>query len=265
MEGNEINADNGQTSMGADAPNNSLHSNTSWINNDGSFGDYKIAPEGVKEVLEKKQFKTIADMAKSYQELEKMTGNSIRIPEDGDPKKLAEIYNKLGRPAEAKGYEYTPPENSPIEIDSNLLDSFKEYGYNLGLNNKQFKEVVDFQVNAMSSMLEAERQASEAKLQEVWGKDKETKIKSIVDFANSVGLGEAIEKAGVGHNADILIALNELKGKLSEDTIKSGSNIKPNKQDRIKEIMANPAFMDRLNPDHNALHKEWVELATGQA
>ena len=234
---------------------------SSWIGSDGKFGDVSTAPEGIKEVLEAKKFGGVDDMVKSYTELEKKISSGFKLPDELNEEQMGTIFNKLGRPEKAEDYKFDLGEGyEGIELPDDLMSSFKQFSHKLGLSQQQAMEALKFELDAGTAMREAEMAASEATLQEVYGKDKETAIDNARKAASELGLADIIVSKGLDRDADVVKALNEVAKKIGEDGLKTSTQNSQTSQDRIKEIEADKAFINRADPRHSELHNEWLRL-----
>src|SRR5574343_475157 len=105
-----------------------------------------------------KNFKSADDLAKSYVELQRMVGNSVRIPgADATPEAKKEfldkikdldgvllkddpaLLDKLGRPAAPEEYAFELPEGV-LDIDPSInseVEEFKKVAHELGLTKEQ--------------------------------------------------------------------------------------------------------------------------------
>ena len=136
-----------------------------WVNDDGSFGTLDSAPEPIKDLVSKKGWKGVGDLASAYTELERFKGASpdklFTIPAEDDADGWSKVWNKLGRPETPDGYttKFKAPEG--LEISEDLLNQFKQYAYQKGMSDAMFNDVVQFQLDASAKMQELFQQQSE--------------------------------------------------------------------------------------------------------
>lgn len=68
-----------------------------------------ISDEGLRGYVQTKGFKDPGALAESYRNLEKLQGvpqdRLLRLPDKSDAPEWGDVYSRLGRPADAKGYE----------------------------------------------------------------------------------------------------------------------------------------------------------------
>lgn len=179
----------------------------------------------------------------AYQSLEKFHGvpadQLIRLPKDmNDNTALAPIYDRLGRPAKAEDYKYTPPQG--LEVSGEDLTKANALAHKLGLNNVQHNELVNAMINeSTTSAAESERQnlaTQTAQMNEVrreWGdafEERSELARRAVRNALPAGLNDegrsavltSIENA-IG-TANFLKMFANLGAKLGEDMIPRGDS-----------------------------------------
>ena len=68
-----------------------------------------MLPDYLKEINALKDFKTPADLAKSYVNTKEKIGSMVSIPgEDADVETRSKFYNRIGRPETVDGYDFEP-------------------------------------------------------------------------------------------------------------------------------------------------------------
>lgn len=91
------------------------------------------------------KFNDVAGIAKSYIELEKLTGDSIRLPKDtSKPEEWDKLYNRLGRPEKPDGYQFERPKDAKVPWDEDLEKEARGFLHKLGINQNQAKELLGF-------------------------------------------------------------------------------------------------------------------------
>jgi hypothetical protein len=103
--------------------------------------------EDTRTWAEKRGFKTVDDAVKTAYEQSKLLGNAIRIPgKDATDAERDEFLNKLGRPATAEEYKFTPPEDLPEDLpyDGERAKTFAGLAHKLGLTADQAKGIHDW-------------------------------------------------------------------------------------------------------------------------
>lgn len=150
-------------------------------------------PEGVRTFAELKGWKGAEEAIRSYQSLEQLHGVAedrlVKLP--GDPEDAEawnEVYTKLGRPADAAGYELVKPDLPDGSPD--LTDWFAEQAFAAGIPKQKGQAIV---ANYQAKMAElaadvAQRKAqtSEVEKQAVlreWGTESDANVQAAKEFA----------------------------------------------------------------------------------
>jgi len=215
--------------------------------------------------------KGVADFAKSYVEAQKMIGGSIRLPKADTPQAerdafMSDLYGKLGRPADAKSYQYKLPE-LPAEMggfSEPHMQKFNETAHKLGLNNQQVQGVLDFYgeyAKGMTPDWEGMRKTAHEALNKEFGKNADTKIKSAQRVLMTKGGKEAIEFAeqtGLGNAPWFIKMLAEFGEMAGEKSLVSGDTATDGSLDQINASIAQmrndpkSAYNDVRHKDHEA-------------
>lgn len=143
-------------------------------------------------------------VADSYRNLEKLfgadkAGRTVMLPKDEtDKAALDTIFDKLGKPKEAKDYEIEIPEGA----DPTFANIAKDWFHKNNLTKSQAKGITDLYKAAELDAVTAqtERHAAEVEgLQTEWGQDFDKKVETGKAAVKAAGLTEqhtlAIEKA----------------------------------------------------------------------
>lgn len=183
-------------------------------------------PDEVKASESLSKFGSVEDLSKAYINLEKHTGNAIRIPgEDAsdearadfldklqknapnlivkpDPDnadQMAEFYQTVGRPKDANGYEtpvFNGEDGEPLELDMSQAEAFKEVALGANLTKEQYQKIVE---NMTASNLQAETQQHEAfvgqakALRDEWGHAYDERYRAAADIAAKTGAPEQLQ------------------------------------------------------------------------
>lgn len=238
----------------------------------GAF-DWKTAglDEAKLTTVTAKGWRGPADLVDSYVNLEKFHGvppdQLLKLPRaDADPKDWDPVFEKLGRPKEAKEYDIDLPKEG---LDEKFVEFSKSMFHEAGLTNKQAKALSakwnGYAAEAMKAQaIAAENAKTErttaanaelAKLQAEWGPAYK---------ANEALVDTAAEKFGM--NKDQLLALREAMGpaaamkfmhaigsKLGVESPYVGGQgptsftmTKEQAQAKIAELKANPAWVAKF-------------------
>ena len=154
---------------------------------DGSSGDpvniYADLEEGDREWAEKWHKGDLGKLVKAARESDRLVSGSVQVPAaDADQEAWDKFYTKLGRPAEATGYEFAVPETLPenMPYDGEAADWLKGVSHELGLSSKQASALhdkyVELQVgrangmnDEMAGALQTRIDTSIGKLTDKWG------------------------------------------------------------------------------------------------
>lgn len=228
------------------------------------------APESVKNLLEAKKWTTIEDAFKGYNELEKFTGigKHLVIPEADDVEGWNNVWNQCGRPETHDKYAFDY--EGDIKVSDELVGQFKQFAHGLGLTQRQFNDVVKFQLDAVgaqteayNAQLEVSKEENVVKLKGKFGEvDYENKIKGARIIADKLGIYEMLEAKGLASDFDIISMLDTIASRTAEDVITPQPPTPPAKtpQERLEEIKKNPAYMDKFHQDHKKIMVEYMQV-----
>lgn len=209
----------------------------------------------------------------SYAELEKMQGESLRIPApDAAKEEVDKFYSKLGRPETADKYEFKRPDNIPADMPYNddLAEAAKPWMHGAGLSTKQAQQMHDGFQGYMAEQQTA-YQANVAKSVETthdslvkeWGPKDGEKFKTELTLADraisKLGLLDTFKKAGLvlpdGSLTDpqIAKAMAAVGVQFKEDTIDDkgggGGGENPFKRDAGGKIVSPTAISALIKSD----------------
>ena len=141
-------------------------------------------PEDLKSDPSLLTVKDVPGLAKSYIHAQKMIGaDKIALPgKNASEEEWDAVYNRLGKPEEAKTYEEDFVE---LPIPEENVKNFKDAAHKLGLNQTQFKglttwykDLIKTQVEDINVDADTKRAESEAALRKEFGKTYDAKLKS---------------------------------------------------------------------------------------
>lgn len=257
----------------------------------GAAFDWKTAglDEAKLTTVTAKGWRGPADLVDSYINLEKFHGvppdQLLKLPRaDADPKDWDPVFEKLGRPKDAKEYELDLPKEG---LDEKFVEFSKAMFHEAGLTNKQAKALSakwnGYAAEAMKAQaIAAETAKTEktaannaelAKLQTEWGPAYK---------ANEALVDTAAEKFGM--TKDQLLALKDAMGpaaamkflhaigsKLGVESPYAGGQgptqftmTKEQAQAKLTELKANPAWVAKFakgDPDTRAESKRLHQIA----
>ena len=234
-------------------------------------------PEDMRQHPSLKNFKTEADLAKSWINAQKIIGmDKVPVPgKNSKPEVWEEVYNRLGRPSDPDSYKLPVPENMPEELKNEAEQKeFKGVAHKLGLLPHQVAGLYDWWTQKNLSGIEQAKEANtksaqdaETALRQEWGMAYDQKLelgkKMIRSFARQDDL-EYIEKKGLG-NDPVLIRIFAAAGKrMSEDSLSGKPPVEfyspEEARAKIKELEANPALYDKAHPEHDLIQQKRTAL-----
>ena len=155
------------------------------------------ASEEVTTYVQNKGWKAPTDLLTSYQQLEKHMGTPaerlLRLPDFDKAEKteMDQFYNKLGRPAEPKGYDLPVPEGMPTDF----AEAAKIKMHELGLTAKQARELAAWN-NEMGAAATAKQKETyeasvahqNAELKTEWGAAYDQEMGAAKNAAKALGI-----------------------------------------------------------------------------
>lgn len=232
--------------------------------NEANFSE--SLPEDLRGDATLQKFKDVGGLAKSYLELQKMTGSSVRIPgENATPEEQAKFFARLGRPESPEKYALQRPElPEGMKWDEKLEGEFRSTAHQIGLNDKQAQALLGWyskwQLGQMENFEAGMKQTEEA-LKKEWGGDYEGKkalaqravVKLVDEEAQNILLNTAL-----GNNASLIKLFARVGEILGESPSPHGeSSMEAGASEEILAIMNNPkhAYWN----DRDSGHEEAVQ------
>ncbi len=183
---------------------------------------------------ENKGWQNTSDVIAEYRDFEKFKGvdkeHLIQLPSADNPDGMGAVWNKLGRPEEASGYVFEPPDGSDINTD--LVEAFRGFAHEKGLTASQATEAFNWQVEQAAAAQTAQAEADQIKfdsdvveLKNACG----TKYDEVVDMADraaaALGLEDQVftEMCKVSGPKVITEMFSKMAKLMSEDTLSQGS------------------------------------------
>lgn len=155
-----------------------------------------------------RQWKSPADLLKSYTNLEKLTGvpadKLIKLPKDNDPAAWNEVYTKLGRPESPDKYVIPVPEGQPKDFANEASRWFHEAGLPQAAVTKLAEKWNGFMTAQQQAAAEKQAQENQVQvndLKKTWGPDYDKNAQVADRAADTFGM-----------NQDQLSALKQVLG-----------------------------------------------------
>lgn len=223
-------------------------------------------PEEHKDLrLTAAKYKTLPDLVKANREAVQMANSKlegyIKMPgKDAKPEEIRAYYDKLGVPADVKGYEFTKPADAELAklYDAPEIEEIRTVALAKGMTKDQAQSVVDLYVGKKaeaekSFMAEGEKFIKEYqdKLTEVWGDKREANLLDAKRVAATIGGLDPNALDTYPAELTLFLAKIAQGGLVKPDglvtTEQLGNKIKPS--DLAYDIQTNPK-----NPDYAAYH-----------
>ena len=253
---------------------------TGWMSPTGEIRDG--APEVVSNLLGAKKWTNVEQIVDNYIKLEKLVGvgEHLVIPTAEDPESGAKwdnIFNQLGRPESFDKYELSY--DGDVKISEELTGQFKQFAHGLGLTQKQFDEVVKFQLDAVAAQGEAyntqtatQKEEDIAALRLKWGNTYDAKIKGARIIADSLGIYQTLEAKGLASDPVIIDMLDTIASRTSEDVItpQTPATAQKTPLEELEELKKSEAYLQKFHKDHKQAVARQMALCqtianTGQA
>jgi len=234
-------------------------------------------PEDLKNDPSLLTVKDVPGLAKSYIHAQKMIGaDKIALPgKNASEEEWDAVYNKLGKPEEAKTYE---EDFGDLPIPEENVKNFKDAAHKLGLNQTQFKgltswykDLIKTQVEDINVDADTKRAESEAALRKEFGKTYDAKLKSSQRVFQTYGDTEFLDvelKDGtkLGDHPTFIKLMSNIADTISEDKIATGEKgsefFTPAEAKRkIAELTApGTAYWNRKDAEHENAVKEVADM-----
>jgi hypothetical protein len=216
------------------------------------------------------EFKSVSDLAKSYDEIRKDNSSKIRIPgEKATDEERAAFQSTLKEhlgltpPESADKYSWKPDEDM---ADYFSEDEMQKY-FDAGLDDKTVSMIMDDRVASIKAAAEAIQNAqaemaaaTKEELGQAWGDDYDARIKDVNAFiAKHPEAENALKAMGLANNKAII--------ELIDDAARSTREGRPEGQmssqdagKEIEQIKQSDAWKNVRHPDHDAAVRRMVEL-----
>ena len=220
-------------------------------------------------------------LAKSYQHATRLIGADraqvLRIPSDPAAAEWNDVYQRLGRPDTADGYELTAPDG----IDADTLTGFKAMLHKQGLSKTQATEVMAFYGTSLTGLQARQEAAGQAAHQDVtnalkreWGNTFDDQLHAARRAVREVGgddMLKLLEDTRLGdHPAVIRMFAKIGAGRAEPAGLRSGESGGPagltpaSAKAEIQQLQGDAAFgkslSDRQNPGYAAARQRWDAL-----
>lgn len=220
--------------------------------------------------------KALPEIISSYRNTEKYIGvpadQIIRLPKDGDDAARSAVYDRLGRPKDAKDYQLKLPEG----VKPEGVESLKPIFHKHGLNSQQASGLLadllaqeKVEETAQAAQYSAKVDAEAAALSKEWGVAEEKNVVVAKGAAKELGVSaeaiDALEKT-IGHAATMKFFYN-IGVKFGEDKFVGGDggkfgNVKSPSAalSEMQTLRNDAAFVDKLTKGDAEATAKWNRL-----
>lgn len=223
------------------------------------------------------KFKDAGSVARSYLEIEKKFGSTVNLPkDDSKPEEWDKFYKNWGRPEKFDGYKF-PEIPKDLSINDEFGGVVKNLGHKLGLNQRQFDQLVMWGVEQSQGMLSEQGKASEASEKELkseWGfryndniEKAHKSLAMLVGFKEDHPFIKYLENNKMGDAPEFLKFLLDVGERFSEDKFidSKASTVASEKSDAQKQINiiradAKHPYWSENDPRHSDAVKEMDKL-----
>lgn len=240
-------------------------------------------PAEIKDHPCLKDFKGTDDAVKAYVNAQRLIGvDKLPIPpKDAKPevreKFMNDVYDRLGRPKEAKDYKITNPklpDGINIPVAPTEIDAFKGEAHKLGLLPHQVDGIYQFYMASMANQLKQHGEImtgaskdAEADLRQEYGAAYDAKVAKAKNLLQKTA-GDDFKQlldSGFGNNPAVIRYMAKMADMISEDSFVKGdeATMTPKEaQDEISKIRANSShpYFVKSHPDHNVAVKRMTDL-----
>jgi len=221
-------------------------------------------PDDLKGSKSLEDFKDVPGLAKSYVELKKHAGGSVKMPQaTDDAETWSAFYTKLGRPEASKDYQLTGID----KLEEADVTKFKDSMFGIGLSQHQADGVIKHFTEVVVPRLAEDRWTQErgqAAIQQIWKTPEEVEEKSGLAqrAARRIGteFGVMLEETSVGNHPVMLKFLAEYESTHKEDGGPGGGSHVDNSGREAAKTRIAEIKNDRTHPYHKGDREATAEM-----
>ena len=234
----------------------------------GSGNEFlNMIPEDLREHPSLSPIKDVPNLARSYVNSQKLIGaDKLPLPANPTEEDMAKIYDRLGRPENASGYE--------IAIDGNIIteevaSSFSEIAHGLGLSKTQTSKLMEYYKDSAEDSINRDIEKRNQNqidsinaLKAEWGTSFDKKVEQAKSIADEFSDIDAITKivlqdgTNLGDHPEFIKTFAKIadfrQSVTSEDTVSESPQVnqvtKQTAQAEIDSIMRGPDYTNRRDP-----------------
>ena len=233
--------------------------------------------DDLRGYVQNKGFKAPQDVLESYRNFEKLQGapqdRILKLPEDMNTPEGRAVWERLGRPKEAKDYKIDIPKEYG---DEKFAEEFRAIADKANLTHAQLENLVGWWNERTGNMIkgqtEAEKMAmnnADQALRKEWGAAYDQNKNIADNAARAVGIGEKEVRVlgqalGPDNALKLLLKLGKATGEADFVTTKTGGGngvMTPDQaKNQISELMNDPSFTKRLMTSDADARRQWDNL-----
>lgn len=239
---------------------------------------YSSLPEDLGKDPSIIKFKDVPELAKGYVNAQRLIGTKrLEAPQSTwTDKEWSALYDAIGRPPSPD--KYSPPDGvkfaEGVQFDTAKLNGVKAKFHELGLTEKQGREVLGLYMNSVNGAVEAEqtsrKQAQEkamADLRGEFGDQLDAKIglgRQAIEKLGGDKLKEWLNTSGVGNQPELVRAMIKLGELLQGDNSSGGTQgghftaEQETARAEIANLRGNKEFLMQLTTQHDPGHRAAV-------
>jgi hypothetical protein len=226
--------------------------------------------QGVQDLMSKKGWKSVDDIAKGYTEIEKFAGvpkeRQFTWPKDDkDEEGFNALYNKLGRPEKPDAYEFK--NETGIEVDETSYNEFKKLAHAEGLTTKQFNKLMNAHLQTFGDLDKkykensaAEFERCDKELKDKWKEQHSANLEKAIAMADNLKLKDLLVKKNLDNDPEVIEMLYNLSTMSDESGLPQGAPAGgvQNPQQELDSLLKDKAYTDASHPDHmKIMQKIW--------
>ena len=266
--------DDASGAAGGDAGDAGGGSGDTGADDAGKAADWRTDLDpSIKDHAVLQKYNTKNDAIKALVDVQPLIGlEKLPIPpKDASPetrdKFLSDVYDRLGRPKEAKDYKITDvklPEG--VKADPVFMDELKATAHKLGLLPHQVDGLYSWYMNTAGTRQKAATEAStkaredsEASFRSEYGAAYDAKIAKAQSLLNKFG-GDDVKQLldkGLGNDPAVVRFMSKIADSISEDSFAKGggeSTMTPKEAEaELSKVRAQLIGMERNNPEYKLL------------
>lgn len=238
---------------------------STWWESAGISAD--VLPETMRS-----KYTSMDEFVKGAVNAQSMIGKGI--PDENTPEDVAKVFwSKAGVPESPDKYSWQPPEGISVDgVTGEEFKAFKQIAYDAKLSDKQLGKIMGGWSDIVKSLQEkaanflTEQEATtKAALEKDWGDKFSDKMAVTMKKLEALGIKDTLRASGA-LTPEVIKGFYGMISAREETRLAGGQGGEPMDIDaRIKEIKANPAFLNPSHPEHRALVKEHNDLYAQKA